>query len=59
MDQIKERETPEIKDEELKRVTKNYQKLNQTNRCFLVSASSMLLASQEAAEEAGRREDAI
>ena len=59
MDQIKERETPEIKDEELKRVTKNYQKLNQTNRCFLVSASSMLLASQEAAEEAGQREDAI
>lgn len=56
MDRIKERETPEIKDEELKRVTKNYQKLNQTNRCFLVSASSMLLASQEAAEEAGQRE---
>ena len=32
MDQIKDRKTPEIKDEELKKVTKNYQKLNQTNR---------------------------
>lgn len=56
MDQIKERETSEIKDEELKKVTKNYKKLNQTNRCFLVSASSMLLASQEASEKTEQRE---
>ncbi len=55
MDQIKDRKTPEIKDEELKKVTKNYQKLNQTNRYFLVSASSMLLASQEAAEKQENR----
>lgn len=55
MDQIKDRKTPEIKDEELKKVTKNYQKLNQTNRYFLVSASSMLLASQEASEKQENR----
>ncbi len=59
MDQIKERETPEIKDEELKRVTKNYQKLNQTNRCFLVSASSMLLASQEASGETNQEKEVV
>lgn len=59
MDQIKERETSEIKDEELKRVTKNYQKLNQTNRCFLVSASSMLLASQEASGETNQEKEVV
>lgn len=59
MDQIKERETPEIKDEELKKVTKNYQKLNQTNRCFLVSASSMLLASQEASEKKEQEKEVV
>ena len=59
MDQIKERETPEIKDEELKRDTKNYQKLNQTNRCFLVSASSMLLASQEASGETNQEKEVV
>ena len=55
MDQTKRHETTEVKDEELKTVTKNYKKLNRTKRCFLVSASSMLLASQEASEKQENR----
>ena len=50
MDQLKDRETkeraPEIEEKELKKITDAYRRMNQINRCFIVSASSMLLASQ-------------
>ena len=55
MSEIKECETkvkaPEIEDKELRKITDAYRKMNPTNRCFIVSASSMLLASQNAAED--------
>lgn len=54
MDQIKERETkakaPEIEDKELRKITEAYRQMTPINRCFIVSASSMLLASQNEPE---------
>lgn len=47
MDAIKERE---IEEKELRKITEAYRKMNPTNRCFIVSASGMLLASQQAGE---------
>ena len=55
MDQIKERETkvkaPEIEDKELRKITEAYKQMTPANRYFMVSASSMLLASQETERE--------
>ena len=57
MDQIKECETkvkaPEIEDKELRKITEAYKQMTPTNRYFMVSASSMLLASQETEQEKG------
>lgn len=54
MDQIKEGETkvkaPEIEDKELRKITEAYRQMTPINRCFIVSASSMLLASQNGSE---------
>lgn len=50
MDQIKERKTTEIEDKELRKITDAYRRMNPANRCFIVSASSMLLASQDVEE---------
>lgn len=50
MDQLKERKTTEIEDKELRKITDAYRQMNSANRCFIVSASSMLLASQNMAE---------
>lgn len=55
MDRIKERETkekaPEIEDKELRKITEAYKQMTPANRYFMVSASSMLLASQETERE--------
>lgn len=54
MDQIKERDikakVPEIEDKELRKITEAYRQMTPINRCFIASASSMLLASQNGPE---------
>lgn len=54
MDQIKECENkvkaPEIEEKELRKITEAYRQMTPINRCFIVSASSMLLASQNGPE---------
>lgn len=54
MDQLKEHntetKTAEIEDKELRKITDAYRQMNPINRCFIVSASSMLLASQNGSE---------
>lgn len=51
MDQLKERKTTEIDDKELRKITEAYKQMTPANRYFMVSASSMLLASQETERE--------
>ena len=51
MDQLKERKTTEIDDKELGKITEAYKQMTPANRYFMVSASSMLLASQETERE--------
>lgn len=55
MDKPKECKTKmkaaEIEDKELKKITEAYKQMTPANRYFMVSASSMLLASQETEQE--------
>lgn len=54
MDQIIERDVKtkdsKIEEKELKKITEAYRQMTPINRCFIVSASSMLLASQNGPE---------
>lgn len=63
MDQLKDRETKErateIEEKELKKITDAYKQMNPINRCFIVSASSMLLASQNVGETDGREKEVV
>lgn len=63
MDQLKDRETkeraPEIEEKELKKITDAYRQMNPINRCFIVSASSMLLASQNTAGTEEREKEVV
>lgn len=63
MDQIKECETkvkaPEIEDKELRKITDAYRRMNPANRCFIVSASSMLLASQSVSESEEQKKEVV
>lgn len=61
MDLLRKQETqekaPEIEDKELRKITDAYRRMNPINRYFLVSASSMLLASQNGGEADGRQKE--
>ena len=59
MDQIKERKTTEIEDKELRKITDAYRRMNPANRCFIVSASSMLLASQIVSESEEQKKEVV
>lgn len=63
MDQIKECETKvkahEIEDKELRKITDAYRRMNPANRCFIVSASSMLLASQSVSESEEQKKEVV
>lgn len=59
MDQIKERKTTEIEDKELRKITDAYRRMNPANRCFIVSASSMLLASQSVSESEEQKKEVV
>lgn len=63
MDQIKECETkvkaPEIEDKELRKITDAYRRMNPANRYFMVSASSMLLASQSVSESEEQKKEVV
>lgn len=52
MEQVKvcENETI-VEDKDLRKITEAYKKMNPINRCFIVSASSMLLASQNGSDD--------
>lgn len=52
MEQVKVRENETIvEDKDLRKITEAYKKMNPINRCFIVSASSMLLASQNGSDD--------
>lgn len=63
MDQIKECENkvkaPEIEEKELRKITEAYRQMTPINRCFMVSASSMLLASQNGSEAAKLEKEVV
>lgn len=63
MDQIKECENkvkaPEIEEKELRKITEAYRQMTPINRCFIVSASSMLLASQNGSEAAKLEKEVV
>lgn len=59
MDQIKARKTTEIEDKELRKITDAYRRMNPANRCFIVSASSMLLASQGVSESEEQKKEVV
>lgn len=63
MDQIKECENkvkaPEIEEKELRKITEAYRQMTPINRCFIVSASSMLLASQNSSETAKLEKEVV
>ncbi len=59
MEAIKEKNKTEIDEKELRKITEAYRKLNPTNRYFLTSASSMLLASQETSVETEREKEVV
>lgn len=59
MDQLKERKTTEIEDKELRKITDAYRQMTPANRCFIVSASSMLLASQSASESEEQKKEVV
>ena len=59
MDQIKERKTTEIEDKELRKITDAYRRMNPANRCFIVYASSMLLASQSVSESEEQKKEVV
>lgn len=59
MDQLKERKTTEIEDKELRKITDAYRQMTPANRCFIVSASSMLLASQSAPESEEQKKEVV
>lgn len=48
MEQSKRRETEEVTDEELEKITNIYKGLNTTNRYLVASVTGLLLTSQEA-----------
>lgn len=57
--QIKECTENTVNDKDLKRITESYKRMNHANRCFLVSASSMLLASQGKEEQEEDKEKEV
>lgn len=63
MDLLKEQETqkkdPEIEDKELRKITDAYRRMNPANRYFMVSASSMLLASQSVSESEEQKKEVV
>ncbi len=63
MDLLKEQETqkkdPEIEDKELRKITDVYRRMNPANRYFIVSASSMLLASQSVSESEEQKKEVV
>lgn len=59
MGQLKERKTTEIEDKELRKITDAYRRMNPANRCFIVSASSMLLASQSVSESEEQKKEVV
>lgn len=63
MDQIKECENKvkasEIEEKELRKITEAYRQMTPINRCFIVSASSMLLASQNSSETAKLEKEVV
>lgn len=63
MDQIKECENKvkasEIEEKELRKITEAYRQMTPINRCFIVSASSMLLASQNGSEAAKLEKEVV
>lgn len=63
MDSLRKQETqekaPEIEDKELRKITDIYSRMNPANRCFIVSASSMLLASQSTSESEEQKKEVV
>lgn len=57
--QIKECTENAVNDKDLKKITESYKRMNHANRCFLVSASSMLLASQGKEEQEADKEKEV
>lgn len=51
MEKLKKYEVDGVTDEELEKITSIYKGLNTTNRYLVVSATGLLLASQEAKSE--------
>ena len=63
MDQIKECENKvkasEIEEKELRKITEAYRQMTPINRCSNVTASSMLLASQNSTETAKLEKEVV